>query len=690
MSLQLRDVYQVRPQKAVLDMDTTQKQQLLDSAVSKDEEGKRRGLIITFDLSSSLRRTNNRLYTPKGQRDHVDSWTTPYPKPIIIQHERSSDPIGRFIEVKWVPNDDQAMPFFESLQDFMEFKRIAESNNPQRIYKEMLKRNLLTNDAWPGIGRLVAKARITDPEAIEKFLDGRYLTFSAGSHTDRYVCGQCGSDWANGDVCDHPPGSISDEGLPGVFITGAFYGDEGSVVTVPGNNLSLLRSMEFGDAAGDKIPEDAPFLRVSDEIQFTDAIVDTGDIMATAIDKTKQIVDSLKTMDARDIARALWDSTLTEEQVDALGAKSHFETGWLVRVHDALHSEYDWRLRWSEEDAVEVPDAVFAFHGDLHELSNSKGFRDSFANGALDGFNKAGEVSDEYVSKRIKAKDEEKAPTGATLLEDADFLAKLKEQLKELIAETPEPTQETEDGVQEEALQTEAEEAQEEGEEVNDSQETEVDLSGLDWFLVGTAFRAELGDAKLGDEALAALEDEVFLGPERAVPLADSAHVDAARTVVEKIKCSDEQRAALVAALDARTQALHVPECTCGSADKIAALQKDYAEALELATKTQDQLDSLQNKLDALDSTPSSVENESRILNVEDIKAVDNPSGSSADALAPLTTELGDYERKIVSRYKELRDSEGEAYANRYLRRKIAGGTLPRSFDITNYIQENE
>lgn len=687
MSLKLRDVYEIRPQQSLVSLDDASKKQIVDHAMSSDE-GNKRGLIITFDLSSSLRRTNNRLYTPAGQRNHVDSWTSPYPKPILTHHDTKSDPIGRIIEVNWVSNDDQCMRFFDNMQDFMKFKRVCDSDDPRKIYNAMHKNNLLTDDTWPGIGRLVAKARISDQAAIEKFLDGRYLTFSAGTHTDRYCCGICGSDWATGDVCEHSPGSISDEGMPGVFITGAFKGNEASVVTTPGNALSQLTSMEFGDSIDLKSTPESAFAIDSTDIQFTDAIVDTGDIMTVTNTDLQVAIDALKVMDPRDIARGIWDSTLTAHQTDALAARSHYETSWLIRIHDAMHSEYDWRLRWDDENSVEVPDAVFAFHGDLHELSADKDFRDSLINGPLDSFSKTGGTSEEYKSKRSSDSLIQGevltviTPTPAErmqeLLGDEDALAALKAAL-----------QENADGVS--TPETEAKETQEEGQEDQEGKEVMTDLSTLDWFLLNLAFTATIGDDKLDAEATEALDEGLFLGPERSFPIANAAHVVAARSVVEQIKASDEDRAALTAAIDRCEATICSPTCECGLADQLQALQNDYAASLELATQANKELKSLQEKLDVLDSADSSVHDKDKeVLNVDEINQVDDVSVSNAKALSGINKDLGDFEKKIVSRYKELRDSKGDAHANHYLKRKIMRGHLPRSFDIKPYIQENE
>ena len=110
----------------------------------------------------------------------------------------------------------------------------------------MKKYNLLTSKDWPGLGRMRVQARITDEKAIEKFLDGRYITFSAGSTTDRHVCSICQNDWAKGDICEHRHGKIYDGELC-VFITGTFEVLEGSVVNMPADDLSQVLTMEFSD-----------------------------------------------------------------------------------------------------------------------------------------------------------------------------------------------------------------------------------------------------------------------------------------------------------------------------------------------------------------------------------------------------------------------------------------------------------
>ena len=271
----LNDIFEVSPTKALTSLSKSEKHRFMDKILDASRADKR-GLIVDFNLSSSGRRINNRIYTPTGQRAGVESWTQPFPKPIIRNHDKSEDPMGRFTSVLYADIDDQAMRFFKTAQDFMSFKDALESDDPRKIINAMKRSKLLTNKKWPGIGELVAKARISDEAAIEKFLDGRYMTFSAGSNTDRYVCSKCMCDWADGEHCDHRPGEITTDGDLVFFITGGFYGEEGSVLTNPANDYSSVRSLTFADSLNYTIPQSDCLTDLS-TIYITDGAIDFSD-----------------------------------------------------------------------------------------------------------------------------------------------------------------------------------------------------------------------------------------------------------------------------------------------------------------------------------------------------------------------------------------------------------------------------
>lgn len=268
--IKLIDLVNVTPDKTLVSLSKKEKHSLMDSMFREGPSSRERGLRITYDLSHSARLINNRIYTVQGQRDGIESVLEPYRKPILLHHSDHTDPIGRFTGARWEDLSAQAMSFFGNIRDFMAFKRAFDEDDIEAIVKVLNKNNLVTNSDWPGLGRMRVQATIVDEDAIEKFLDGRYLTFSAGSTTDRLVCSICKNDWIEDDMCEHWPGLIYD-GEPCFHITGAFQVIEGSVVNVPADDLAQIQSMEVLDGA--EIPlENKDNLIDSNSIVLSDSI----------------------------------------------------------------------------------------------------------------------------------------------------------------------------------------------------------------------------------------------------------------------------------------------------------------------------------------------------------------------------------------------------------------------------------
>lgn len=244
--IKYNDFIQINPDNKILSLDKEKKILLTDSLLSSAyNTGK--GLVITYDLSHSGRRINNRIYSTRGQQKGIDSLTNPYPKPILKNHDQMSEPIGRFIGGEWQNLYDEASNFLQSSQATLDIHNAFASDEPERIYKTLKTFDLIDNKNWPGLGRMRVQANINDEESIKKFLDGRYITFSAGSTTDRHVCSICDTDWAIDGMCEHKHGKKYD-GETCVFITGDFIVLEGSVVNTPADDLSQLVSMEIKDS----------------------------------------------------------------------------------------------------------------------------------------------------------------------------------------------------------------------------------------------------------------------------------------------------------------------------------------------------------------------------------------------------------------------------------------------------------
>lgn len=244
--IKYNDFIQINPDKKILTLDKQEKIIMTDNLLSS-AYNKGKGLIVTYDLSHSGRKINNRIYSTKGQQRGIESLVSPYPKPILKNHDQSSEPIGRFIGGQWEDLYEDAIGFFGAADQVLDIRNAFIRDEPGEIYSVMKKNGLIQNKKWPGLGRMRVQANITDEDAIRKFMDGRYITFSAGSTTDRHVCSICETDWAMDGMCEHRHGQNYD-GETCVFITGDFIVLEGSVVNTPADDLSQVVSMEISDS----------------------------------------------------------------------------------------------------------------------------------------------------------------------------------------------------------------------------------------------------------------------------------------------------------------------------------------------------------------------------------------------------------------------------------------------------------
>lgn len=124
----------------------------------------------------------------------VHSWTSPYLKPMLKNHNIYEEPLGRIIKAE---------------------------------YKAK------TSIGIPGI---ICYPRVTDPEAIARIVDGRYSTVSIGADTDAAICSICGQDILK-DWCSHRRGQIY-EGKMCYWQTGNLWFIELSYVNAPADEYA--------------------------------------------------------------------------------------------------------------------------------------------------------------------------------------------------------------------------------------------------------------------------------------------------------------------------------------------------------------------------------------------------------------------------------------------------------------------
>jgi len=175
-------------------------------------------LICSVAASHSGTLINNRVYPPDKMRKGIKSWTTPFKKPVLINHDEEGDPIGRVIKAKY-------------------------TKTPRALNGEDYIPVLKPSD---GYGYVDLTVKITDQAAIQKILDGRYETVSVRMSTDQARCSVCDTDWADAGPCEHMPGKKYD-GKLAYMTTGDLTYREVSFVNIPADEFAKVDGATFED-----------------------------------------------------------------------------------------------------------------------------------------------------------------------------------------------------------------------------------------------------------------------------------------------------------------------------------------------------------------------------------------------------------------------------------------------------------
>ena len=133
----------------------------------------------------------------------VYSWMQPYAKPVIYNHDTSTEATGRIVSA---------------------------------AYAEY------TQAGRPGI---ILIPKITEPKAIKAVQDKRLLTVSIGASTDAAICSICGTDIINEGYCGHMKGEEY-EGRTAEWISGNIWFDELSWVNVPADSDAMVVDTQAG------------------------------------------------------------------------------------------------------------------------------------------------------------------------------------------------------------------------------------------------------------------------------------------------------------------------------------------------------------------------------------------------------------------------------------------------------------
>jgi hypothetical protein len=558
------------PQGLRIPEDTKNKIKFIDSF-----KASRRGLIVTVRATHAARLTrNNGFYLPDKMRKGVKTMLSrerggsePTDKPVLVNHEVLRDAVGRIVAADYIDLTQQVVA--HDMQNRSLLTTLSAESIQWRavdlVVESLVKTGALFEDDWQGLGYIKSSGLITDPDAIEKILDGRYLTVSTSAGSDQAVCSVCREDWVSlGEPCEHRPGKRYDDKYC-FLIAGKLFYDEWSWVNRPGDTEAYATDMQLIDIPTNTgyqpVAVDQADLRREDSyvydlyVNFNDS--EENPVATTKEELLKRLTDTFEHMDEERLEsfQAMEDAELklavdsmlkANETLDQLladnvsaddiqlkdakgldGASSHLERSMLISIHNNLHDRYDWTLRHDKDRAGEIPKAVFAMHEKLMILAEENEFRDELVNGKLDMIGSDGEMreshdsADDTSGTEMQDSQEECAPIK---IEDIDFDAQ-----SFTDAET---------------------------DVLNDALEAEIDAmisEGVTCLEDGQA--VDLQDAKLSTAARKKLKKGTFCGPDRSFPVPDCAHVTAARRLIGRYK-GPGSKSAILACVNRKAKAM--------------------------------------------------------------------------------------------------------------------------------------
>lgn len=251
MSYRVRiyDDVTIVPAVDVTRLDTNQKIKFIDQMA-----GGIKSLFITVAATHAGKITRNyTFYLPTKMKkgaallvSREDGGLSAYPAPILINHNRfneNADPIGRVRTAEYIDTSNSLLntPVASVIRDFHENRPFYQFVD---IVEVLMDSKVIYDPNYRGMGFLKSTGEITDPEAIAKILDKRYLTVSAAADTDRAVCSICREDWAEkGEPCEHKLGEWYDE-KKCFLIGGELLYKEWSFVNRPADSEAVVLTID--------------------------------------------------------------------------------------------------------------------------------------------------------------------------------------------------------------------------------------------------------------------------------------------------------------------------------------------------------------------------------------------------------------------------------------------------------------
>lgn len=484
--------------------------------------GTNKQLLVRIAATHAARMTGNfTFYPPQKVKRAARTFLVPYAKPVLVNHDMDLDPIGRVAAAEYRDLSEPLLVRYDRLASLL--RDDIEPNSAFELV-DLLWHDLTQPD-FPGLGYVELVARIADPSAIEKVIDGRYQTVSVGMMTRSATCSICRTDWVQDGICDHRPGRTYDDKLC-FLVTGDIRYDEVSFVNRPADSMAGIIEIIGSNTVQQRVDLDAE-VRPQYATLF-DVFISEPGLLINLADQEGRNLYSLRPalreiqflMKANANANLHQLSAQSAKVMDKLLRDSSLEISSLadkqmvVEIHNHLHATYDGN------SIDKCPQDVQALHAKLHQAAIDGGFVDALVTGDLDGTLELFSVPDPQ-SLNLTPTAGEQQQDAQTLTDDLPDIEQIldEEQCYELMAK------ELDLMAQELRDQNREEEAQ------------------------------KILDAKLTAEQRKRLKSSTFCGPNRSFPVPDCAHVTAARRLIGRYK-GPGSKEAILACVNRKAKAL--------------------------------------------------------------------------------------------------------------------------------------
>lgn len=271
-------------------------------------------------------------------RSGVYSWTAPYPKPVIYNHDINTEATGRVYSAS---------------------------------YSEY------TSAGRPGI---IVTPKITSEKAISDIQKGLLLTVSIGASTNAAVCSCCGTDIINEGWCGHMRGEEYD-GQVCEWVAGDLFFDELSWVNVPADSDAMIIST--GTSNNTMLTAEKVVVKSVSEstVKEEDIVTEKDNVQETTVEETNTEVevqeDATQATEVTEKTVEVTETSVVEEEVEE-SAETQVEESLQSKVtglEEALTTaqtkvtEAEASLAESQRSVEELTAANTALAKELHETA---------------------------------------------------------------------------------------------------------------------------------------------------------------------------------------------------------------------------------------------------------------------------------------------------------------------------------